>query len=34
MVAYDTEKNESVEIPQEWIEGINKYEGRELRDLR
>ena len=31
MVAYDLEKNESALIPQEWIDGMNKFEGKDLR---
>ena len=31
MVAYDLEKNESALIPQEWIDGMNKFEGKNLR---
>ena len=30
MVAYDLEKNESALIPQEWIDGMNKFEGKDL----
>ena len=31
MVAYDLEKGVSTEVWPEWIEALNRYEGRELR---
>ena len=31
MVAYDLEKGESTEVWPEWIEALNRYEGRDLR---
>ncbi len=31
MVAYDLEKGESAEVWPEWIEALNRYEGRDLR---
>lgn len=31
MVAYDLEKGESTEVWPEWIDALNRYEGRDLR---
>ena len=30
-IYHDLEKNESALIPQEWIDGMNRFEGRDLR---